>query len=500
MRYLTISEVSATNTKEIERRLAEQDDQRKAMAIAAFEAQHIAINEETFKALESAVKQRTLVAPPPPLPNSDVLTQLAMLQPALSLVLLPDAMKTWSVLLDTLRTIRDRRLPVGVQRAQEWAKVSGPTDETFRRVEAALRGLAEEAEDHEVKEALDALVREAREEPMVTRAIPPLLERLIGITRDPVLGAHTLQRYLVAIGQQTLLSLYSSMEYGDLPLKKWFPSVNREHLLILKKIWNQETLLVRPFSEFLTTSSALPAKRSKGGKGRKSAAAAAASVEGAVVRTAERLALDRFTAALGPVLSAFVLAFRPSLLVTEKEWSTILCFVCVSAIESLLTSSSLVYADAASLTKKDDATIFFSFYFSDVLHAAEAYSDRYQRSPEEIRRTLRVREEIEKSLFTRRFETLDKSLRDVEIVKKQLKLGDWAQGKLENLVNYKSSTVAFQLGQIKDLGIDDFGVHIGGEAPRAETAAERVGFRALAPTTAAEGGYQNRETMDEDAH
>jgi hypothetical protein len=164
----------------------------------------------------------------------------------------------------------------------------------------------------------------------------------------------------------------------------------------------------------------------------------------------------------------------------------------------MLDSSSPVYADAESLTLKENATMFFSLYFSDVLHAAEAFSERYQRSADEIRQALRVREEIEKSIFMRRFETLDKSLRDVEIVKKQLKLGDWAQGKLENLVNYKSSTVGFQLGQIRDLGIDDFGNHIGGEAPHAETARERAGFRALAPATAAEGAYQNRAVMDED--
>jgi len=412
-------------------------------------------------------------------------------------------------MLETLAAIKERRLPVGVARATEWAKVSGPTDETFRRMEARFIELEEEGDDHDVKQAVAALMRTIREESLVSKPVPPMLERLIGIAKDPVLGAHTLQHYLVAVGQQTLVAQPASMSLkefmgGQLPVFKWFPRINPSHHNILKKIWKQGDLLVGPFGAYLNGTSTGKKRRKgrRGGAGAGGTTVAAAEEqeqqEQQERRTVERLALERFTACLGQVLSEFVLEFRPSLVVTEREWSTILCFVCISAIESMLDSNSPVYADAESLPLKEDAVLFFSLYFADVLHAAEDFSERYQRSAEEIRQVLRIREEIEKSIFIRRFETLDKSLRDVEIVKKQLKLGDWAQGKLENLVNYKSSTVGFQLGQIRDLGIDDFGNHIGGEAPHAETARERAGFRALAPTTAAEGAYENRATMDED--
>lgn len=519
LRFLTIAEipdsvlsdgeVKKVKDKKIEDRLAEQDEQRKALALAAFEAQGIAINDATFKALESAVKRRGVLSPPPPLPERDVLARLADLEPLLASLLLPDAMRIWRTMLETLATIQERRLPVGVARATEWAKVSGPTDETFRRMEARFVELQEEGEDHAVTQAVDALMRTLREEPLVSKPVPPMLERLIGIAKDPVLGAHTLQHYLVAAGQQTLVAQPASVSLKEfltkslLPVAKWFPRINASHHLILKKIWKQGELLVGPFGAYLNgTSSSGAKKRGRGRRGAGGAAAAGGGDEGQEqqeTRTVERLALERFTACLGQVLSEFVLEFRPSSLVTEREWSTILCFVCISAIESMLNINSPVYADAESITLKEDATMFFSLYFSDMLHAAEAFSERYQRSAEEIRQVLRIREEIEKAIFIRRFETLDKSLRDVEIVKKQLKLGDWNQGKLENLVNYKSSTVGFQLGQIRDLGIDDFGNHIGGEAPHAETARERAGFRVLAPTTAAEGAYQNRVAMDEDA-
>lgn len=514
LRFLTIAEipdsvlsggeVKKVKDSTIEARLAEQDEQRKALALAAFEAQGLAINDATFKALESAVKRRGVLSPPPPLPERDALARLADLESVLAPLLLPDAMRTWRTMLETLATIQERGLQVGVARATEWAKVSGPTDETFRRMEARFIELDEEGDDHDVTQAVDALMRTIREEPLVSKPVPPMLERLIGIAKDPVLGAHTLQHYLVAVGQQTLVAQPASMSLkefmgGQLPVFKWFPRINPSHHNILKKIWKQGDLLVGPFGAYLNgTSSSGGAKKRRRGRRGGAAAVEEQGQEQQERRTVERLALERFTACLGQVLSEFVLEFRPSLLVTEREWSTILCFVCISAIESMLDSNSPVYADAESITLKEDAVLFFSLYFTDVLHAAEAFSERYQRSAEEIRQVLRIREEIEKSIFIRRFETLDKSLRDVEIVKKQLKLGDWGQGKLENLVNYKSSTVGFQLGQIRDLGIDDFGNHIGGEAPHAETARERAGFRALAPTTAAEGAYENRATMDED--
>ena len=530
-------EVKQVKDKDIEAKLGDQEEQRKALALAAFEEQHIAINDATFKALESAVKRRGVLQPPMPLPDVDVLARLAALQPVLFPILLPEARATWTLMLETLGSIRGR--PVGVQRAQEWAKVSGPTDETFRRVEARLVSLNEELQEHEVFGAVDALFRDLLEEPIKLYPVPPLLERLIGIAKQPVLGAHTLLHHLVTLGEKTLSEksdkTISLLDFftTKLPLDKFFHSVNREHLVILDKIWSQEKLITRPYGFYLGRSKFVKKGRRRGRRGGGGAVAVAAAAAAAnreeeeeeevavpvggaeaaeaaeaaaagkryehVAREAERNALDRFTAALGPVLSQFVLEFRPSAAVTEREWATILCFVTISAIESLLHESSPVYGDVDSLTKKEDATIFFAMYLGEVLHAANTFTDRYERSPDEIRRTLRIREEIEKSLFTRRFETLDKSRRDVVNVEKQLKLGDWAQGKLENLVNYRSATVGFQLGQIRDLGIDDFGVHVGGEQVRPETAAERNGFNALAPVTAAEGGYNNRAAQDEDA-
>ena len=467
MRFLTISEI--IESKDMMRRLAEQDEQRKVMALAAFESQGIAITDESFIALEAAVKKRSILRPVPVMEETDAIIRLQDELVNLPAVFLPDATDGWRRMLESLGTIRDRKLAVGVPRAQEWAKFSGPVDDMIRRLVGG--SIAAEAQESETMRRLQTLVEDIRKTPLKKHDFAALLEGLSAIVQDPVTGAHTLLHYFVTLGEQTLTSPYTHEGSAkNLPLHKWFPNVNGAHLEVLQKIWIQNDMLVAPFCEFLKDPS----------------------------RSVERKALMRMTAFMGPLLGHFIHEFRSSDVITQKEWASILRFIVVSMIQSLLSEASPLYTDAPSSSSKEEAVLFFFVYLQDVLSGAEAFSSRYQRDAEEIRRVLRVREEIEKSIFIRRFETLDKSLRDVEIVKKQLKLGDWGQGKLENLVNYRSATVGFQLGQIRDLGINDFGEHIGVAQPQAETAAERAGFRAAAPVNAAEGGYTNRVAMDED--
>jgi hypothetical protein len=159
-----------------------------------------------------------------------------------------------------------------------------------------------------------------------------------------------------------------------------------------------------------------------------------------------------------------------------------------------LDTRSPLYADASSPTLLPEVVQFFSIYLQEVLSGAVAQFARYQRTDLEIRRILRIREEIEKSIFIKRFATLDKSLRDIEIIKKTLKLGEWGQGRLENLVNYKSATVGFQLGQIKTMGINVFGDHIGEPAMQQQQQDDA----GLTRVPAAREAYTVRSAMDED--
>ena len=86
-----------------------------------------------------------------------------------------------------------------------------------------------------------------------------------------------------------------------------------------------------------------------------------------------------------------------------------------------------------------------------------------------------------------RLKSEDMSLHDVEVIKKQLKLGVWGQGRLENLVGYNERIVGLQFSDIRRMGINDFGEHVVGQQA-AQDQADR----------APREGYDSRIRQDED--
>jgi hypothetical protein len=86
-----------------------------------------------------------------------------------------------------------------------------------------------------------------------------------------------------------------------------------------------------------------------------------------------------------------------------------------------------------------------------------------------------------------RLKSDDKSLHDVELIKKQLKLGVWGQGRLENLVGYNEQVVGLQFSDIRKMGINDFGEHVVGPTAHSD-----------ANTRTPQEGYDNRGHQDED--
>jgi hypothetical protein len=504
LRYLKLSDISETKPKKIEKKLAEQEVEREVKALAAIEEQGIPVTEEAaFQALEMAVKKRGLIRPSPPVEERGTfaLLQAIMVPPG---VLFPDAAEDWEIMLEALRTIQERSL-TGVRRAQEWAKFAARSEEMIRDVVRDLYEKNASASDHDVPEELDKIMRATLDTPLPTYDAATIVQEFVEMTARPVVAAHTLLHYLVTCGEQTLTRPYTNDgKANNLPLKKWFPSVNRDHLEILRMIWIRSDAPVRPFYDYLKAPSV-------GGRKKRGAAAAAAGVAateeeptygGSSPKNIVKRTMSRMVAWLGPVLGHFIRSFRNSSLVMEDEWATLLQFLIGSVAKSLLNEGSPLYADANHAVMPE-VTQFFALFLQGMLTAASVQFKRYQRTDDEIREVLRVREEIEKSIFMKRFATLDKSLRDIEVIKKSLKLGDWGQGRLENLVNYRKETVGFQLGQIKSMGLNEFGDHIGEQQQQQqqppETAAERIGLRRTVPESAGEGAYENRAAMDEDA-
>ena len=516
LRYLTQSEIASSiidnmvakekSTKKVEDELAAQNTEREARALAAFEAQAIPVTDEAaFRALEMAVKRRGLLRPPVPLDERGPEALLRSILEGQN-VLLPEAVGAGATMLEVLQTIQTRSL-TGVRRAQEWAKFAAKSEELLRDVVRDLSEKNRSASDHETPAVIDRIVREMTGKAMPAYDPAAILQETVEMTARPVVAAHTFLHYLVTCPEQALTRPYTIQgNAAGLPLSRWFPSVNRDHLDILRAIWIQSDVTIAPFHRYFSGEVKVSKKR---GKKRGAAAAAAAAAadeeeesEVDISKDIERMTIGRMTTWLGSTLSKFVHFFRNSAQVNQEEWSTVLQFLIGSAVKSLVSEGSPLYADA-NHAFVPEVTQFFAIFLQGMLTGAVRQYARYERTDDEIRKVLRNREEIEKSIFIQRFATLDKSMRDIEIIKKSLKLGDWGQGQLENLVNYKSATVGFQLGQLKALGINEFGDHIGDPRqtqPAQETAAERMGFRRTVPETAGEGAYENRAAMDEDVN
>jgi len=370
----------------------------------------------------------------------------------------------YAKLLKALETIHDKKIPKGIARAKELSPFVGSRDMLVKALEARMIEVGAAGKDSEIRTLLNHLSKEHRNEPLGSQGNPAktasLLREFHAELSDATEGAKLCQNFLVVLGQQALTHAYTAGGSANkLPLSKWFPSINRDHLEILRKIWVRGDSTVNPYILYL---------------------------KGPTTEYLRR-ALHRFTQWLSTILSLFVSTFKPSEDILAEEWSIVLEWIVCSGMLSLLTPTSPLYADVVNPADRDSAPIFFLAFLQDVLDAGTHYALRFKRSPDEIAHVLRVREEIEKSVVMSRLKVEDKSLHDVEVIKKQLKLGVWGQGRLENLVGYNEKVVGLQFSDIRKMGINDFGDHVVG--PQSEASEVQ---------RAPQEGYENRIRQDED--
>jgi hypothetical protein len=465
--YLSLSEISDEKESVIARKLDAQAVLRKQICLQAFTDQAVAITEKTFLALEAAVKQHLAIIPIPKGPVPSDVEVLTALTATMYGVLDASMMADYERLLTGLNVIADKGYAKGIQRAKELAPFVSSRDGVFRQLEARMLELGAIAKDNDLLAALNVVVKSVRNQPLEPLGTPAKVSTLLRdlhaeLSADAVEGAKLCAHFFVVLGEQALTHSYTiDGSANKLPLSKWFPSINRDHLDILRKIWVRDDQTVLPYTRYLNANytTAMPMRN----------------------------ALLRIVQYLSPIFSLFTTTFKPSAHVLAEEWSTILEWFVGTAMLSLLMPNSPLYADVVSPDARISAPFFFLAFLQDVLEAGLHYALRFKRSPDEIAQVLRVREEVEKSIVMSRLKSDDKSLHDVEVIKKQLKLGVWGQGRLENLVGYNERIVGLQFSDIRSMGINDFGDHVVGPQ-----AAQELADRAPRE------GYDNRAGQDED--
>ena len=137
-------------------------------------------------------------------------------------------------------------------------------------------------------------------------------------------------------------------------------------------------------------------------------------------------ALRRFTKWLGRSTIIWINEFRPGPFASEKELTLLLRWTVVSGLLSLMTASSPLYAGAPSPAAKRTALKFFASWILDALVTAKQRVETYQLTAEQIQEKLNERAETERAYFLNKFDELSLDDRKVELIKKKLKIGDWA--------------------------------------------------------------------------
>jgi hypothetical protein len=253
-------------------------------------------------------------------------------------------------------------------------------------------------------------------------------------------------------------------------VNKWFPKVARSHRDLLHTIWNAQNAVVN------TATSALGELKED-------------------VRKVIVGVLRNLTTWLGPWLQVWIREFRAGIEVMGPELAEILQWSVLQAMFAGVSDESPLLRGVTVDIRKS-ANKFFQAFFQDALRVAQASVQKTQLTAKQIQEALLARQELERAEFIRRFDVLDRDMRRVELMKKRLKIGDWAVGTMKNLFQYDADFYEFERGQRAAMGLPEFTSDItGGGAGPAENP---YGFMEFGAERVEVGVNDHRGTHDED--
>lgn len=418
---------------EIDRLTAEQVTiAREALAAV------VTINEDSFRALEDAIKLRKQIsvpAPPTTLPLDAVLTELGATIAVVSPPSVSTAEADWPLFGTALQTIRTESL-VEEERVREMGAFATKYDALLRSVNDRMTDLAAKGIKPYVKQALDAL-------------------SALTAKAEGALGARNILHTLIVNAEQVA----DKFENVDPPVSKWFPQISLTHKRDLFKLWE-------------TT----------------------AGVTHRGIVELDKLddeswvainALRRWTQWMSFWLQTWITNVRPSDEATSTELTMALRWAVLVGIHSLLADSSPLLSTAEGPEARLKVVKFINNLMIDSLMTAGEALKTYDLTPDQIQEMLNVRAEKEKAYFIQKFEKDDADLRKIELIKKKLKIGDWAVGNTKNLFNYNADFYDLTRDQLAAMGVPDFDSTLTGlGGAQSETGAARYGLSAGAASEA----------------
>lgn len=444
--FMTAADITNVNPG----KLAKLSADRTKIALKAFADQQVEITDITFKRLESEIRQRKTVEHVVVMDPVAFLERLHMLGGSLD-VLLPEAAADWASLVTAMDDIFEKQL-VDLRRLSRLADFSRRFEDRLTTIKAGLID-GKRRKEKAVLVALDAFAK---------------------ITEDAnsSVNIRNLRSVFVVGGTQLARGFVTDTPIVN--LSAWFPTINRSHKELLVDIWKKSAVLTR------------------------SNITALDELDEPTQQLVSR-ALDRFTGWFGMWLNIWSDEFRPDSGFMASEYIRVLQWSTVSGMLSLANSSGPLYTDGLSSESRAAASSFICDWLVSVLTEAGAKVAKYQLTDKQIRDRVNARIEKEKQMFIDKLDAKELELRKLELMKKKLKIGDWAVGTTKKLFSYDPEMFEFERSQRAEMGVPDFDDNITAPQEAVETASEEQGFYqfGIEQVGMAEGAL-HRAAQDED--
>ena len=449
--YPPTADISDSDGKSRERRLATIAEERKAAILAALNRAGIEINADTFRSLEDAIRRRHGLAPVADLTEINLITRMQTMLPLYS-DFLPVVTQDWESLVNALNEI------ITTQK-------SG-----LARTQVFMKDFAKRYKDR--GDALNAAVNKNVTNADVAARNIEKLKNIILITENSVgsIGVRNLSRLFVTGGTQIATKFINNKPNPA----KWFPSVTLSHKQLIEKIWKEESLITTRALERLEEFN---------------------DGDADIINTI-LIALERFTTALGAVLDIWVNEFRPGRGMNAEEYIMSLRWTVLSALLSLLTASSPLYAGSPSATATSKAVDFMRVWILEALDIYGKAVSKYQLTADQVRAAEESRAEMERNMFIADMDKQEREGRKLELIKKGLGIGKWAASRILSTLNPEG--YEFEREQRARMGLPEFDSYITGM--EAGVAENPYGFMDLAPQVVGMNDTSNhRAGQDEDA-
>ena len=420
LQYLTSAEISESNSKKLEQAIHKLMTVRENVILKSFQEQDVVINEESFRNLETIVRKRKILPEITQDKKVELLTQLQAMDTLLEDV--SDAtLESWGLFKATIQKAIEKSTYSELDRRIAFASFSTKYDEVLQSVSSSLT----------------EMLTNAKEKSKIVKANVDLaIEGFLQATKEATGQSVRNIMQVFVVGAQQIASGHSNIK----PIsKKWFPKINPNHAKDLDRIWLDNAEITVQTLEHVEKLDE-PTKN------------------------CIRSIMNTFSLQFGKWLKVWLFSLKPERNMTSEECVLVLRWSSLSFLQALMEEHTPFYMeeDEDSLDVLRNAQVVIKRWVLQSLQFAKRNIEKYQLTEEQMQNAIFAREEKERNFFINKIDVLDDSMRKIELIKKQLKLGDWNVSS-KNLFSYNRDWWEHEREQRAAMGIvPDFGEHVSG--------------------------------------